>query len=44
MVIQLNFKLASSGSILKLVFFEVKWVGLEGATGTFILICVMFVQ
>ena len=43
MVIQLTFKLVSSGT-LKLVFFEVKWVGLEGATGISFLICLIFVQ
>ena len=44
MVIQLNFKLISSGTLLKLAFFEVKYVVLEGATGTSFLICLKFVQ
>ena len=44
MVIQVNFKLVSSETLLKLVFFEVQHVGLEGAIGTPFLICLIFVQ
>ena len=44
MFIQLNFKLVSSGTLLKLIFIEVKEVGLEEATGTPFLICLIFVQ
>ena len=44
MVIQLNFKLVSSGTLLKLVFCEVKYIGLEGVTATPFLICLIFVQ